>query len=118
MGLLARNYTPLLSQPASGICQTCSMAVSRDSHVVVLPTALEVIPSRADKSKLTGLVVDNLLEFHLDIVSKKFNGIERGKTYFTFFRDAIIKVLLIVLHAFTQRLDEFILLLDILYEEG
>lgn len=42
------------------------MPISRYGHVVVLPTALEVIPSRAHKAQFSGLAVDDILQLNLE----------------------------------------------------
>lgn len=65
VGLLASNYTTLLGQPATRIRHVGALSVSGDGHVVVLPSALEVVPGRAHEAELSRLVVDDSLELHL-----------------------------------------------------
>lgn len=65
--LLTSYHASLFGQPAPGICQTSSMSVSRNSHAVILPSALEMVPGRADQAELPSLGVDDTLQLKLDI---------------------------------------------------
>lgn len=44
------------------------MSISRYRHIVVLPSALKVIPSRAHKVEFSGLAIDNVLKLKLKSV--------------------------------------------------
>lgn len=65
-GLLASDDTSLLSQPTAEVSRVRSVSETRDSHVVILPSALEVIPCRAHEAQFTALVFNYSLEFNLE----------------------------------------------------
>ena len=102
-GLLASDHTSLLSQPTAEVGCVCSVSETRDGHVVILPSALEVIPRRAHKAQFTGLVINYSLEFNLDEWLALWAGVSwtesgRLEAYFTLFRDAVVKVFFVFLH--------------------
>ena len=111
VGLLASNYTTLLGQPATRVGHVGALSVSRDGHVVVLPAALEMIPSRFHQIEFTSLVVNDFLKFSLKRmisiepkIASEFIRIESEgeKTDFTLSRDAIVQIVFIILHALPQ----------------
>lgn len=65
-GLLASDHTSLLGQPTAKVGRIRSVSETRDGHVVILPSALEVIPCRAHEAQFTGLVINYSLEFNLE----------------------------------------------------